>query len=520
MLHNGLVIGRRRFLKVSAAAPAAFRSVVAAEEAPSGLTLEYEIAAPPPIPPALRLDAPARAFIEFSKSGASAHCSLGVRVTLEGEPCVLPLAVWTGNRHAYWRFREALRLPAFRGDVTSNGIQWSLAIAGRQTFLARPGPAASGTSGGEPIPPWLAYKFALAADWANGPLGEGPVELWSVRSESSAAVATLSAEACETEGDVDGWLTKLGASRPVAAWSGGTRAAPKEQFERDVDRVALEPFAFRNYQGGPFGVPSDTAFATPKALEAYRRRSEIRLSGLVIVCVDCFANPAVIEELLPPPCIPSQNPALRVLALRGLADPSLDEAWLLAECTLEGDRVWYAISHVRRSLGGIEYGREVLGYPTKGGIVQALLGGNRFSASVSRRGKTAYQARGSYGGFSTGTTLAEMTVATMRLRPASGGGSRAGEIVTQPWFYQGLRKPVNRAGLDVSFSVADRSDAWNGMGPVHAYAAMVMDGAGMQRLPGKPVAAVKDAGPYYRDRCDGRLPWESPPSEGPQTQSD
>ena len=514
------MVGRRRFLKAGATAPLALRGIVTGEEAPTRLTLDYEIGNPPPTPPGLRLDSPARAVIEFSGSGATAQCSLGVRVTLEGEPCVLPLAVWTGDRHTYWRMREAARLPAFRGDVRSSGTEWSLALAGRRAFLARPGPADGTAPRAEPEAPWLAYKYALAADWTKGPLAEGPVQLWSLRPESSAPAVALTAGASETAGDLGGWLTRLVASGPVAAMSGGVPAASIERFEREVSRSEFEPFAFRIYEGGSFGVPPDTGLATTRALDAYRRRREIRLAGLVIVSVDCYANPAVIEGLLPPPCIAGRDSSLRVLAMRGLDDPSLDEAWLLAGCSLEGARVWYAISHVRSSLGGTEFGREVLGYPTKGGSAQAFLGGNRFAASVARQGKLAYQAEGSYGGFSTGTTLAEMTVATLRLGPASGNRRRSGEIVIQPWYYQGLRKPVQRAGLDASFPASGGSDVWATMGPVHAYSAMVMDGAGMQRLPGRPVAAVSDVGPYYRERCDGRLPWESQPSRGRKTQSD
>ena len=520
MLHNGLVIGRRRFLTAGAAAPLALRGIVTGEEAPSRLTLEYAIANPPPTPPGLRLDLPARAVVEFSGSGATAQCSLGVGVTLEGAPCVLPIAVWTGDRHEYWRMREAARLPAFRGEVSSSGTEWSLALSGRRAFLARPGPADSSAPRAEPEPPWLAYKYALAADWTKGPLAKGPVQLWSIRSEFSAPAVELTSGACETAGDMGDWLTKLGASGPVAARSGGVRAASIARFERDVSRIEFEPFAFRIYEGGSFGVPLDTGLATTRALDAYRRRPEIRLTGLVIVSVDCYANPAVIEGLLPPPCIAGRDSALRVLAVRGLDDPRLDEAWLLAGCSLEGTRVWYAVSHVRSSLGGSEFGREVLGYPTKGGSAQAFLGGNRFAASVARKGNLAYHAEGSYGGFSTGTTLAEMTVATLRLGPASGNGPRSGEIVVQPWYYQGLRKPVHRAGLDASFPASGNGDVWARVGPVHAYSAMVMDGAGMQRLPGRPVAAVSDVGPYYRDRCDGRLPWEPQTSGGRNTQSD
>ena len=296
-------------------------------EAPSRLTLDYEIGNPPPPPPGLRLDSPARAVIEFSGSGATARCSLGIRVTLEGEPCVLPLAVWTRDRHAYWRMREAARLPAFRGDVSSSGTEWSLALSGRRAFLARPGPPDGAAPRAEPEPPWLAYKYALAADWTKGPLAEGPVQLWSIRPESSAPAVALTAGACETAGDLGGWLTRLVASGPVAAMSGGVPAASIERFEREVGRSEFEPFAFRIYEGGSFGVPPDTGLATTRALDAYRRRREIRLSGLVIVSVDCYANPAVIEGLLPPPCIAGRDSALRVLRC---------EVWMTQASTRHG----------------------------------------------------------------------------------------------------------------------------------------------------------------------------------------
>lgn len=520
VLHNGLVLGRRRFLKVSSAAPLLLHGTVAGENAPSGLTLEYEITKPPPLPPGIRRDATERAIIEFWESGTAAQCSLGVRVRLEGAPYVLPLAVWTGDSQAYWHMREAARLPAFRGEVRSRGNQWSLSISGRQSFRARPGPAEGLGAQPEPTPPWLVYRYAMAADWRRGPLAEGPVQLWSIRSEPPANVCELSADAFETAGDMGGWLTRLGAQRLVAAKLGGPGAARQSRFERDVDRAEFEPYSFRTYRGGSFGVPPESGRATAESLAAYRRRREDRLSGLVIVSVDCYANRSVIEGLLPPPCHPAAEPALRVMALRGLDDPSLDEAWLLAECSLEGTRVWYAIAHVRGSLGGTAFGREILGYPTKGGSASAALGGNRFAATVERDGRLAYQAGGSYGGFSTGTTLSEMTVATLRLGAESGGGARAGEIVTQPWYYQGLRKPVHRASLHASFPAAGGGDVWNSMGPVHAYTAMVMDGATMQRLPGKPVAAIGDVAPYYRDRCDGRLPWEWHASDGRNAPSD
>ena len=502
---NGHVLGRRQFLQVGAAGAVAHRATTADDGEAPGLALEYQLSSPPPIPPGIELDPAARAVVEVSGAETTAHCALGVRVRLNDEACILPLAIWTGNRHTYWRFREGLRLPAFRGNVQlANGL-WSLDVDGRRTFEARPGPSADASS--DWFLPWLTYKFALAADWTGGPLGEGPTQLWSVRPHTSASAPARSADGVETTGDLDGWLTRLGAVGPVGATTGGARASFQERFERDVDPEAFEPFAFRNLPGGWHGVPTDTTFADAGALDAYRGRREVRLAGLVIVAIDCFASQARVESLLPPPCITLANPTVRVLAARGLEDPGLDEAWLFADCSLDGKRAWYAVSHIRPSLAGTDYGRDVLGHPTKDGTVQAMAGGNRFSATVSRHGRSLYQCHGNFGGFSTGTTMAEMTVAGMRLRHGPAGGAPQGEIVVQRWHYQGLRLPVQRANLDASFPAEGRGEVWGTIGPVQAYGAMVMDSAGMQRRPATPVARFGEPGPYYRARCDWRLPW-------------
>ena len=503
--HNGHVFGRRQFLQAGAAGAVALRATTADEGEPPGLALEYGLSSPPPIPPGIELDPAARAVVEISGSQTTAHCALGVRVRLNDEACLLPLAIWTGNRHTYWRFREGLRLPAFRGHVRFADGVWSLEVDGRRTFEARAGAPADASS--DSVLPWLTYKFALAADWTRGPLGEGPTQLWSVRPRDSADAPTRSVKTVEASGDLDGWLTRLGAVGPVGATTGGTRASFREQFERDVDPEALKPFAFRNLPGGRHGVPNDTTFANAEALEAYRGRREVRLAGLVIVAIDCFASHSRVESLLPPPCIALANPTVRVLAARGLEDPGLDEAWLFADCSLDGQRAWYAVSHIRPSLAGTEFGRDVLGHPTKDGAVQAMAGGNRFSASVSRDGRSLYQCHGNFGGFSTGTTMANMTVAGMRLRHGPAGGAPHGEIVTQRWHYQGLRLPVQRANLDAWFPAEGRGEVWGAIGPVQAYGAMVMDSAGMQRRPAAPVARFGEPGPYYRARCDWRLPW-------------
>lgn len=502
---------RRRFLGGWAASVAALRHGAPAQNSPSVLRLEYEAASPPPVPPPLALEAPARIVVEFSPIGDLPECWLGAKVRLAGKRALLPLSVWTADGPTCWRAREGLWLPAFRGDVTGDGSRMSLSVGGRGAFAARLGTATGEVGPETSALPWLGYRSALAADWTQGPLADDPVELWTVRTAATSVWKSLDPSSCEASGDLDGWLSALGAGEPVAASSLASRQDAAVRFEQEVRRDSFAPFAFRNHRGGLHGMPRDAAYAAASDLDAYRNRRSSRSNGLVLVAVDCFASSGAVEAMLPPPCGAPSNPILRVLAARGLNDPSADEAWLLAECSVDGSRAWYAISHLRPSLSGTEYGREVFGYPTKSGAVEARVGGNRFSASVSRKGQQLCEVSGSYGGFSTGTSLSEMTVAALRPCPGPRRGATWGEVVLQRWYYQGLRRPLVRGSLQAAFPAAagdSGGEAWNEIGPVQPFGAVVMDGAGMQRLPGKAVARFNDVGQYYRDRCDGTLPWD------------
>ena len=523
MLHNGCVITRRRFLAAGAAARVAWPGLAAASDSPAGLRLEYETSSPPAVPPPLALDSPPRLVVEIGAAAEGARCSLGLRVALDGEPCLLPLAVWTGDLQGYWRHREALRLPAFPGRVAWAADRWSLSVAGRTAYSVRPASSPEDPARGQPELPWVTYRHALHADWKQGPL-DGRVELWVLPPPENAASRKLPVEAVETTGSLEGWLTRLGSSGPVSASAVSSSGAPVATLAREVDGASYEPFSLRNYPGGSLGLgPVDTSYLEPARLDAYRDRREIRLSGVMLLAVDASVARASVEPLLPPPCVAPDTAVVRVMSVRGLDEPGLDEAWLFAQCVLDGERFWYAASHVRGTIADSQFGREVLGYPTTEGSVTATLGASQFSSSVSRGGSTLYHADGFYGGFSTGTSLADMPVAALRLRHGTDGTHAVGELVTQPWYFQGLRKPVRRESLFASFPAADggtRPSAWNRMGPANAYWAMVFDSATMQRLPGRIVAEVENPGPYYRDRCDGGLPWESPGGGREQDPSD
>ncbi|MDE0108298.1 MAG: hypothetical protein OXN96_10835 [Bryobacterales bacterium] len=522
MLHNGFVIGRRRFLAASAALPFAARSIARAETSARGLRLTYKVASPPKLPPPLDPGPDPRIEVEFQGSGRAARCSLGLQVLLDGEPHLLPLAIWTEDPRAYWRMREALHLPALRGAVRWADDAWTLAVSGRDEFSARATPPAAEADASAEDRPWLSYRHQLSPSWAEGPLGDRPVELW--RSPTASAAGATQATSAETSGKLGGWLARLGASGPVSAHVVPDRSEREQEFARHVAASDFEPFALRNYSGGSLGLPEiDTQFSGAAALEAYRGQSRVRLPGLLIVSVDCVANPHVVERLVPAPCIADPNALVRVMAIRGLNDPSLDEAWLLARCGIDGQRAWYAISHLKNSLAGSEFGREAWGYPTQDGEAHALLGANRFTSSVMRGNLSLYRADGSYGGFSTGTSLNEMLVVTLRPKIGAGSEPRRGELLLQPWYYQGLRKPLNRQSLYAAFTAPpdkDASNPWNRMGPVDAYWADIYDDADLQRLPAALAGEVPDIAPYYRDRCDGHLPWEPRPAGAQERTSD
>ncbi len=510
MLHNGSVLDRRRFLLAGASLSGIPRSRASTAVNPPGLRLEYAVSNPPAVPPPLRLESPARLVLEFCRIGEAERCTLSLRVVRASERCLLPLALWTADLAYYRRAREALHLPAYTGSVAWSEDRWSLAVAGREAFAVRVvGTAREPGAAGAPLP-WVTYRYTLAADWRTGPLDKSPPELWTLRSATGSSIQRLAADSVATTGDPGGLFSRFGVSDLVSATVLGRLEEPESAFTQAVPAEDLEPFALRNYPNDSLGSPPlDTIFLQPDALERYRSRQEVRLSGVMLASVDAAVDRAAVAPLLPPPCRARDTAVVRVAGVRGLDDPELDEAWLLAECDLDGRRVWYALSHVRGSIGGSEFGREALGYPTIPGTVAATLGGNRFGVSVSREQTQLYDGGGFYGGFSTGTSLADMHVATLRLRHQPRQLRPTGEIVVQAWSYQGLRKPVSRESLHASFA-AGSSGPWSRVGPARAYWAVVFDSATLQRTPPAVVAEVDDVGPYFRDRCEGRIPWEAP----------
>lgn len=517
MRHNRAVIGRRRFL-AGGAALVASRNSAASAEPPPHLRLVYPASATGRwLPPPLRPDRPERLLVDFGAEADGAFCQLALQARRNGEACLLPLAAWTADSRIYWRTRESLGLPVFRGDARWSAGQWTLTVNGREEFAARLDMREAADGPELPTPPRMAYRYALAPDWRRGPLDTAAPELWRLVARSSAPLVGIPVANLRTGGSLDGWLPRFNAVAPATAgWSRERAQAPfpgvSEAFVQTVAPAKFEPFAFRAYRAGSLGlVPPRPGPASPADLEAYRGRREIVLSNLLIVSVDLVTFGADFADAVPPPCGLAPHPRIRVLTVRGLDDPGLDEAWLFVHCSLAGRRVWYAASHLRPSLDGAAFGREVFGYPTQAGQVAAALGASRFGAGARRQGRSLFQAAGSYAGFSTGTALGAMQVATLRLRPGSRERSRSGELVVQPWYYQGLPKPVRPESVEARFPQAGSAEsalgAWTRVGAARPQEAAVFDTAVMQRRPGVVMAEVPDVDAYYRDRCEGTLPW-------------
>lgn len=258
-----------------------------------------------------------------------------------------------------------------------------------------------------------------------------------------------------------------------------------------------------------------TAFRfSPRELEAYRERSELRLGPCDLVDIRLAADNDAASSVLPPPCQDASRRMLRLLALRveesDISPEPFTEVWLLAYCVAKGVRGWYALSHIAGPGGDAIFGREVYGYPSKFGDIDLSISFVDFGLDGFRLGRHFLSAQGAIRGMATGTTLSRMEVFGLRAGlPIS--GARA-HLIAQHWDFQGRRQSVDRSAISVQFpeeavaKAASRSDPWFEFASAQVLSASIMSGAYMQRGPGRVLAEVPDFIPYYRERCDGVVP--------------
>ncbi len=530
------MLSRREFIGVGSAATATLvaRNAVAADTPISAVKLCFasnpktlEKVTPAPLAPS----EPGCVVVEFRERLLGRSCYLSIAVDLDGEKHLLPIAVWHSNPYQVRAAREFLGLPAVAGNISHVDESFTLRDSQHELFKVSLSPDAEFTLGADQEPS-LSYRYLLHAEWPKGPLDpSAPVELLRLPDDSSTAWEALPVDAATISGSFDGIFLRLEASTLISVSVRGQPAAaaqPVPEFVASVEPRAFASFAFRTYPADNLRlVPGAGSKISTRAeageIEAYRGRRESSVEGVTIVEVEATINREKHAALLPPGCQPVLRPSLRLLAVRSFEEPSLDEAWLLAYCMLSNRAVWYAVSHLKPSLASSEFAREVFGYPTKKAEVNSFVTPVGFGATVRRHNRTLLHTEGSFEGFSTGTSLSQIEIATLRLRPEFRDTPRSGELLIQPWYYQGLRKRVAPRSLRFEFPSPPEGatnielDAWHEFGPARIATVSVIDSGALQRMPAPVVATVADINPYYRDRCDGTLPWEPIPSRRAET---
>jgi len=443
----------------------------------------------------------------------------------------LPIAFWTSSDRDRSVARERICLGAAHADITVSADSGRVALNG-ETILeltAGQGGADALTADERPL---LFIRFSANEDWTQGePGGAGDVlELdWPASARTAIDPATVQLK----------WLqpspshpaSELPVREILAAWT----SAPSESFGEpksvakipNADLAAWAPLRYpRPSVDGtirrPEGWP-DQATAlrwTEAESRRWQSRKELRFEPAEIVEVDALISPEVHAQLLPPPCLYSGRPLLKAIGIRftDVGPEPVNELWLLAYCRIGRSSAWYALSHTVGPGGDLVYGREAFGYPTKSGNPKVVVSPIDCSLTGSREGREFFYADGGFGGFSTGTSIGRLNIVNLRVRP----GQRTGELVLQQWAYQGRRQQVNpvTAAMDVPGAEPQsggvRLDPWYGLGPIQLAAMGALETGGVQRQPGQVVATVEKPDEFYRERCDGVLPWEADPDEQPQ----
>jgi hypothetical protein len=382
-----------------------------------------------------------------------------------------------------------------------------------------------------PVTPHLAMAFKLDPDWRRGLIEGSQVELWSVAASLGDDALPISAIKAEfpyaSPGDP---LTELPIQEAVGAWLlTGTAQPQKPEKVADLDAAALAawaPLRFdRPVERERFWMPAEwrektTAFRLSEdEITRYKQRREIVLDPLEVVEIDAMISREAHEALVPPICRTAGRPMIKVLGLRvgasALSPVPFSEAWLFAFTITANRMAWYAVSHIVGEGGDLVFGRDVFGYPSKAGETEIVVTPVDFSLSTKRFGREIVFADGAFHGFSTGTSLAQLPMVSLRAKPGGAGA----DLVYQPWTFQGRRNRVDPAGFQIGFpngpapGLELKPDPWFDLGPIQPVMVSVMENAVMQRAPAEAVAELPAFEEFYRERCDGVLPWEPRPAQ-------
>ncbi len=468
--------------------------------------------------------------VEFAADASWARVLIAV---LYGEKAGwLPIAFWTSTDRDRFVARERIGLGAMHAGITVSADTGRIAING-ETILE----LTAGQGREDALPsndrPLLFIRFSANEDWTQGePSGAGDVLELDWPAAAKAALDPSTAQLKWLQPSPSYPASELPVREILAAWKSAP-SGPLSATNRAPQSIAKIPHAdlaswaplryprpsvdgtVRRPEGWP-----DQATAlrwTEAESKLWQSRKELRFEPAEIVEVDALISPEVHAQLLPPPCLYAGRPLVKVMGIRLTdAEPEpVNELWLLVYCRIGRTSAWYALSHTVGPGGDLVYGREAFGYPSKSGDPQVVMTPIDCSLAGSREGREFFYADGGFGGFSTGTSIGRLNVVTLRVRP----GQRSGELILQQWAYQGRRQQVNpaTAAMDVpdgeSQTGGVRLDPWYGLRPIQLAAMGALEAGGVQRQPGQVVATMEKPDEFYRERCDGVLPWEADPPE-------
>ena len=379
------------------------------------------------------------------------------------------------------------------------------------------------------------YEYNLDPDWRQG-LRADKVGLWSfpaVPTPEESVIQTCDLESTKLESQHPSPLDPI-TEFPVleileVTYQEGTTIpeaislSHKPRFVTGIDNAAFSPSSLINYDRPhtnrrpwqPEGWPNETTafkLSAPE-IERYASRNEVRLGPFDMLDIR-LTTAGIKNDILPPPVRSGTRPALRILVMRveesDLSPVPFTEAWLFAFGAVGNERGWFGLSHIVSDDADLTFGREVYGYPSKLGSSELVVSFADFAARCVRNGREFFNARGLLQGIPTGTSLSQLPVLGLRRTRTGPSGAPIGEIVAQPWHFQGRHFTVDRSTVQVSLpepaSEDPVTDPWFEFNPVRVAAISVMTNGTMQRSPGRVIAPVSSFESYYRERCDGAIP--------------
>ncbi|MDA1316150.1 MAG: acetoacetate decarboxylase family protein, partial [Acidobacteria bacterium] len=505
------------------------------------------------LPPPLKAGESAEVWVEYlriqlGESSAisplgSEYLAASVRLAVEHESQAgwfEPIR-WTTNEWLRLWEREHLGFNTKHGeiDLKVEGASVTASLNRRGFRLNRIAtPRTDRTLGAEEIPQdrdTFAYRYALDADWRE-PLLQEPAGLWRIAANQQSDDGL--ARTCDLENTKFEWphasaldpvcefpaLEVLGVSYEESPAVRPTDDSRKARYVTGIAAADFQPWglvkhdrptsAKRTWQPKGWQEEASAFRLAPDEIESYRSRKEMRIDQFDMLDIRLTTVEEQKIEILPSPCQAGPRPVLRVLVLRveesDISPVPFSEAWLLAFCNAGTERGWYALSHISGVGGDITFGREVLGYPTKTGTIDLSLSFVEFAARCSRRGREFLSAQGGLRSIPMGTSLSQIPILGLRSVSAGPEGAPRGEIVLQPWYFQGRYYTVDRPSVEVTLPEPQEEsgvfDPWFEFNPVRVASISVMMGGSMQRTPGRVIAATPDFQRHYRERCDGAIP--------------